>query len=284
MRSRRPMATGRYGRQIRRALLGLSALASFSAGAAPGARPVFSHRHHLGLGLELPCGQCHGPSKDGALRWPGSGHTPCNNEACHAQAFRAPDQALCLVCHTQNTPFSPNPLRRSFSQSVEWQTAFDHKKHTQRAPRCGRCHSEQSGQLGPVVPPGYLAPSHILCGACHGRLTKPGMDRCDTCHQLAPIAAATTSSEWRVTEKFDHRAHAKLVDAAPKVPQASGDRACLACHQTIADQEGTHHAGRPPMASCVSCHDGQKAFKATGFECLRCHVAATDDAGGEGTP
>jgi hypothetical protein len=58
---------------------------------------------------------------------------------------------------------------------------------------------------------------------------------------------------------FDHRTHAG----------ASNQSACLGCHDKLAGD-----APKPSMLGCQTrCHDGQKAFSATGTHCTICHKA-----------
>jgi hypothetical protein len=242
-----------------------------------GANPVkpgqiFSHRTHEKADGKLRCEGCHASETDGRLRPTGLEHKPCNDAACHAAEFRTKDSALCFSCHASNDPAIKNPPKSGFA-SHELSSTFSHKDHLARepknGPRCAACHARESGQSPPALPPGMVAPEHVVCGACHAERSKPLMPDCKGCHALRNAEAAKpAASGWRVSKKFSHQKH--HIDArSPGTPLD-----CELCHAGAGSVPVGSRPSRPKMALCAeSCHNGTVAFKATGFECLKCHEA-----------
>ena len=271
------------------AILSLLAAGGASRGLAdPGtAAPVFDHRQHAEAGITLTCVACHASSSDGRLDWPGADHKPCANSICHADEFREPEAPLCLVCHKSSDPFAPNPLRTAFSGRNPFDGRFSHGQHLQLPllrdrSGCATCHPAQSGEPPPSAPAGILAPSHLRCASCHEALSPPRMTECEACHVRPGEALAPPASgpEWRVRDKFDHDDHrvdVRTADAVSATGQGwdryARDSAealpCADCHRDVRTADGV--PPRPGKPDCTGCHDGDHAFKTSGFECARCH-------------
>jgi len=104
-----------------------------------------------------------------------------------------------------------------------------------------------------------------LCSGCHNANgARPAMTECATCHAAGagkPGPAVPPGGDPFRIPAFDHRAHT----AASKLSAP----ACLSCHDKLVDD-----LPKPSMLGCQTrCHDGQKAFSATGTHCTICHKA-----------
>ncbi len=212
--------------------------------------PAFSHSGHKLRGVNLqPCTTCHGVGGDWRATLPGQHeHRPCQNDACHATDFDGKIGArLCLSCHERNDPFEPNPLKRPTSRvKPEWTVTMTHGPHLPIGSlTCAGCHPSI---LDPIA---TIGDGHVLCGKCHLKNSKPGMDSCLSCHVTV---AAKAAGAWSVVGRFRHDQNHRS--------------ACSNCHRSpITAPELT----TPAMEDCGSCHDGKRAFKTTGFGCARCH-------------
>jgi hypothetical protein len=234
---------------------------------APGNRR-FDHARHAAsagaAGKPVDCAGCHADK-------PKSQHARC--AGCHAfpsacSVMQTPGAAgparVCRTCHTPTRPeclprdLPPLPAAPSFT------AAFTHARHVAIGSSierdCGVCHRAE-------VPEPPKQKAHVLCSGCHNANgARPTMSECASCH-VAPTgkppaagAAGTAGSPgtdpYRIPS-FDHKAHVA----------ASNQSACLSCHdKPVGDLP------KPTMLGCQTrCHDGQKAFSATGTHCMMCH-------------
>ena len=296
---------------VRRLIFALPLLAASAPSLAQegsGVTGKYSHARHAARNINLKCEVCHASSPDGKIDGPSRNHKPCSNEGCHASEFRRRDSALCLGCHEHNKPFKKNPFRPSFKEVSEFKVGFSHRSHaagsdggTERS-RCAQCHREQAGLSQRTTPPGHHAPAHTQCSSCHAELAEPHMLDCSSCHKSTVSRFSSVSSQpseaskrimkmgepWRVREKFAHKDHQRDIRTAQlrssegggSIEEAWGrydaatarELACSTCHVKVAMLEDLSNS-RPQMKGCAeSCHNGKWAFKATGFECLRCHL------------
>ncbi len=213
----------------------------------------------------LPCLLCHRRETNAArpILPGGSGHLPC--AGCHAQQFANSDGPICTICHTdgKSGALKPFPRLKSFRMT------FDHARHVNmRGASCATCHRPSRGGVALSIPAGFNA--HTTCYGCHTpRVESGGRDisSCGTCHQPGGYSRTPESAQaFRVG--FSHAGHQKVN--------------CSECHQVragmpqrrqvTAPQPLNHHAtGR--ALSCVSCHNGKRAFGGDDFTvCTRCHT------------
>jgi hypothetical protein len=167
---------------------------------------------------------------------------------------------VCRTCHVATRPeclpgdLPPLPTSDSFT------ARFTHAKHLGVGASidrdCGVCHRAQ-------VPEPPKQKAHVLCSGCHNANgARPTMAECASCH-VSPAArpgpagpTGAVSDPFRLTG-FDHRAHMT----------ASKLTACSSCHD-----KAVGDAPKATMLGCQTrCHDGQKAFSATGTHCTMCH-------------
>jgi len=211
----------------------------------------------------LPCLLCHRrdsnapmPTRPGADK-----HLPC--AGCHAQQFANADSPLCGICHTnaKSGAMKPFPRLRSFNMK------FDHARHLGSV-SCAGCHRPARGGVALSIPAGFNA--HTNCFRCHSERAQSGgrdISSCGTCHQLGGYSRTSQFARaFRVG--FSHGEHNKVT--------------CRECHQILAGmpqrrqvtepQALNHHAtGRGK--SCLTCHDGKRAFGGDDFTvCTRCHT------------
>lgn len=225
---------------------------------------LHSNRNHA----RLPCLLCHlRESNSPQPLLPGrSQHAPC--AGCHEQQFSKSDSPICTICHTdvKSGALKPFPRLKSFNAK------FDHSRHVRmQGLSCATCHRSSRGGVALSIPAGFNA--HVTCYRCHTpRAQSEGRDisSCSTCHQLGSYRRTPEfASAFRVG--FSHAKHQKVT--------------CNECHQirTGMAQQGQvtapvplhHHAGARSR-SCMSCHNGKRAFGGDDFSvCKRCHTGTT---------
>ena len=213
----------------------------------------------------LPCLLCHRRETNAPRpAMPGAAdHAPC--AGCHAKEFANTGHPICTVCHTdvQAGTVKPFPRLSSFGMS------FDHARHKNIGRlSCASCHRPLRGGVALSIPTGFNA--HTNCFACHtSRAQSNGRDisSCGTCHRMERYARASQSAPaFRVG--FSHAKHDRTEGLT-----------CNECHQIRASrrrvsspQPLNHHAA-PRAFSCMSCHDGKRAFGGDDFSvCKRCHT------------
>lgn len=244
--------------------------------ALPAYTDDYRHEVHDKAGISLNCEGCHGGTKDGRVGLPGKDqHKPCSNVGCHAEEFRKANSGICVNCHTHNEPWRANPVKRQFSAVSEFWVGFGHNEHQNRLKAgfaCQSCHPVQAGQPPRPADPDFLAVAHKDCAQCHGEFAQPLMTNCGGCHKLeatSPPPKGSAGPQWRVAEKFAHETH-------QQDPRSKQGLACESCHGDVLKVTSGDRIPRPSMEGCAStCHNGEVAFKATGFACVRCHGPAS---------
>jgi c(7)-type cytochrome triheme protein len=215
----------------------------------------------------LPCLLCHRRESNSAIpkRPGGSGHLPC--AGCHAQQFSSSDGPICAICHTD----VKSGALKSFPRLKSFRMTFDHSRHVKMGGvGCATCHRAAAGGVAMSIPSGFNA--HNTCYRCHSPGAQSGgrdISSCGTCHQLGGYSRTPAFAQaFRVS--FNHTKHQKVT--------------CNECHQVragmpqrrqvTAPEPLNHHAtGRGQ--SCMTCHDGKRAFGGDDFSvCKRCHTGA----------
>ena len=213
----------------------------------------------------LPCLLCHRRESNAPRpRLPGqSDHAPC--AGCHAQQFSSSDSPICTICHTD----VKSGALKSFPRLKSFSMKFDHSRHLKiEGVACVTCHRPSRGGVALSIPSGFNA--HATCYRCHTpRAQSQGRDisSCRTCHQLGSYSRTPEFARaFRVS--FSHGKHQKV--------------SCNECHQVragmpqrrqVTSPAPLNHHARPGTESCMSCHDGKRAFGGDDFSaCKRCHT------------
>lgn len=213
----------------------------------------------------LPCLLCHRrESNSPRPLLPGrSQHTPC--AGCHAQQFSNSDSPICTICHTD----VKSGALKSFPRLKSFSMKFEHARHVNmEGVSCATCHRPSRGGVALSIPAGFNA--HETCYRCHTpRAQSQGRDisSCRTCHQLGGYRRTPEfAPAFRVG--FSHARHQKVT--------------CNECHQVragmpqrrqVTSPAPLNHHARPGTESCMSCHDGKRAFGGDDFTvCKRCHT------------
>lgn len=223
-----------------------------------------SSRNHS----RLPCLLCHRRESNAPVpkRPGGSGHLPC--AGCHAQQFSSSESPICTICHTD----VKSGALKSFPRLKSFRMKFDHSLHVKMGSvSCASCHRPTRGGVAFSIPAGFNA--HTTCYRCHTPRAQSGgrdISSCGSCHQLGGYSRTPQSAQaFRVG--FSHTKHDKVT--------------CNECHQVragmpqrrqvTAPEPLNHHAtGR--AQSCMTCHDGKRAFGGDDFTvCKRCHTGET---------
>jgi c(7)-type cytochrome triheme protein len=216
----------------------------------------------------MPCLLCHRRESNSARpNLPGgSGHVPC--AGCHAQQFANSESPICTICHTDVN----SGALKSFPRLKSFRVNFDHSRHLKTGRvSCGTCHRPARSGVALSIPVGFNA--HSTCYGCHTPRAKSGgrdISSCGTCHKLGGYARTPAwTTAFRMS--FSHAKHGP-----------SQKLACNDCHQVrpglpqrrqvTAPEAANHHAsGR--TQSCMTCHDGKRAFGGDDFSvCKRCHT------------
>lgn len=215
----------------------------------------------------LPCLLCHRRESNSPIpkRPGGSGHLPC--AGCHAQQFSSSDSPICTICHTD----VKSGALKSFPRLQSFRMKFDHSRHlSMGSVSCATCHRPARGGVALSIPAGFNA--HTTCYRCHTPRAQSGgrdISSCGTCHQLGGYSRTSESAAaFRVS--FNHLKHQKVT--------------CNECHQVragmpqrrqVTTPEPLNHHATGRGQSCLTCHDGKRAFGGDDFStCKRCHTGA----------
>lgn len=216
----------------------------------------------------LPCLLCH-RRESNATRptLPGAAeHTPCTG--CHAQQFADASNPICTVCHTdaRSGAVKAFPRLRSFG------VTFDHAKHLyMRGLLCVTCHRPARGGVAFSIPAGLRA--HAVCYRCHTPGAKSGdrdISSCGVCHE--PGRYSRTPAWARAFNMgFNHAEHG--ASQALRCNDCHKVRAGVPQRRQVSAPQAAHHHASGRQLSCMSCHDGNRAFGGDDFSvCTRCHT------------
>ena len=217
----------------------------------------------------LPCLLCHRRDSNAAVpKRPGaSQHLPC--AGCHAQQFSSADSPICTICHTDPKSGAVKPFP---SRLISFRMKFDHARHMNMGSvSCATCHRPVRGGAAMTIPSDFNA--HTTCFRCHTPRAQSGgrdISSCGTCHQLGGYSRTPVMMPaFRVG--FSHVKHDKMT--------------CNECHQVRGGQpqrrqvttpEPLNHHASGRIQSCMTCHDGKRAFGGDDFTaCKRCHTKST---------
>jgi c(7)-type cytochrome triheme protein len=228
----------------------------------PDAGDYSKFQHTTDYHARLPCLLCHRRETNAAVPVipAGTNHMPC--AGCHVKQFADSSNAICTICHDQ-------PLAgtlKTFPRLGSFNMKFDHTSHSSA---CGGCHQPSRGGVALTIPAGFKA--HVTCFQCHGSQAKSGerdISSCGLCHEPGPYRRRSQASR-AVKVGFSHEEHNRKQRLS-----------CNDCHRlrtggrsngVTAPQPLNHHAASGSF-SCMSCHNGKKAFGGDDFSvCKRCH-------------
>jgi len=210
----------------------------------------------------LPCLLCHRRENNATrLVMPtSSNHLPC--AGCHVKQFADSSNAICTICH--NNPAAGT--LKAFPRLNSFNARFDHASHLSMGQvNCASCHRPTRGGVALTIPTGSNA--HVTCFQCHTAQAKSGdrdISSCGVCHQVGSYARPSQNARaFRVG--FSHDKHNR-----------NEGLNCNDCHRLRSDdvtspQPLNHHANARAF-SCMSCHNGKRAFGGDDFSvCKRCH-------------
>lgn len=224
----------------------------------------------------LACAACHKRDANNSTRPSLPGHKACTD--CHLPQFVTANQPMCAICHTDVQ--SGNPPVKGFPSIRSFNAKFDHAQHNTGAARpssgCVACHTPASRRSAAMtIPAGFNA--HAQCYACHtSNAQSAGRDiaSCGACHSLAARYFRTSTNARAFRASFSHATHGSR--------QRLG---CNDCHNLRAGAAQSRQVAAPAVSqhfnttrgqSCMSCHNGRRAFGDADFnDCKRCHKAQT---------
>jgi len=244
----------------------------------------FSHsapKEHADLTGRSKCAGCHrrsGSSLEPKLPV----HKDCIG--CHLVQFTSPtvsDNPICTICHSKEGLSSSSAPTKSFPRLTSFAAEFDHAQHlrgidsARPAQGCAACHTRGLRGVAETIPARLGA--HQTCYECHS----PGKQAsntssCGSCHKLGRYTPSSIAARsYRVG--FSHATH------GPRERLS-----CDSCHNVLARglpqtrqvssiAPALHHSNARAR-SCMTCHNGQRAFGDTRREfndCKRCHKGST---------
>ena len=240
----------------------------------------FSHaspREHADLMDRTNCMSCHRRG-DASVEPRFPIHKDCTG--CHLAQFTAAnipssENPICTICHATDGLNSLNPPLKNFARLRSFNAEFDHAQHLKgiesARPQAGcmACHTLARRGVAQSIPARLNA--HQTCYQCHspGRQTS-NLSSCGYCHKFAPYSPTPTVAR-AYGLSFSHATHG---------PRQS--LSCERCHSVLARglPQGrqvssilaAQHFANPRAQSCMTCHNGRRAFGDTDFnDCRRCH-------------
>jgi c(7)-type cytochrome triheme protein len=258
--------------------------APFEANVSAADYSRFSHsspKEHADLMERANCASCHRRRDSSAdPRFPV--HKDCTG--CHLVQFitaAAPDNPICMICHTRDGLTSSNPPTKGFPRLRSFTAEFDHAQHlrgiesARPAEGCAACHTRASGGVAETIPARLDA--HQTCYECHSPGKQAGnSSSCGFCHELGrysptPMAARSygvgfSHAEHGPRERLNcGSCHNVIGRASPQAKQVSSIVPAL-------------HQASARARSCLTCHNGKRAFgagRADFNDCKRCHEGPT---------
>jgi c(7)-type cytochrome triheme protein len=232
--------------------------------------------HNSPRHASLACASCHRRDASNSTRPELPGHKACTD--CHLPQFVTANVPMCAICHTdlnsQNPPVKGFPSIRSFNAK------FDHAQHNTGAARpangCVACHTPAARRsVAMTIPAGFNA--HAQCYTCHkpdSQANGRDIASCGVCHSLNARFFRTSTNARAFRASFSHATHG-----------ARQRLGCADCHNLRAGLPQSRQVTTPSVAqhfntargqSCMTCHNGRRAFGDADFnDCKRCHKAQT---------
>ncbi|HEY0100127.1 MAG TPA: cytochrome c3 family protein [Pyrinomonadaceae bacterium] len=263
--------------------------AASNASVAPGAPASFEPPPPQGSGVDfsrflhgsprhasLACAACHKRDANNSARPNLPGHKACTD--CHLPQFVSNNIPMCAICHTDVQ--SGNPPVKGFPSIRSFNAKFDHAQHNTGAARpsngCVACHTPASRRSAALtIPAGFNA--HSQCYTCHtSNAQSSGRDiaSCGVCHSLAARYFRTPTNARAFRASFSHATHGARQRLGCN--DCHNLRAGLAQSRQVTAPAVSQHFNTTRGQSCMSCHNGRRAFGDADFnDCKRCHKAQT---------
>lgn len=268
---------------------GLSALSLFNRRAVASAASAVEPQQQQMSGLDfskfmhssdrhrrLACADCHRREADNSKLPKLPGHKACTD--CHLPQFVTANVPMCAICHTDLN--SRNPPVKGFPSIRSFNAVFDHAQHNTGAARpangCVACHAPAARRAAALtIPAGFNA--HGQCYSCH----TPGVQAngrdiasCGVCHTTSGRFFRTSTNARAFRASFSHATHG-----------ARQRLGCADCHnlraglpqsRQVTATSVAQHFNTTRAQSCMTCHNGRRAFGDANFkDCARCHKAQT---------
>ncbi len=185
---------------------------------------------------------------------------------------------MCYICHTNVE--GRNPPVKSFPGLKSFNVKFDHAQHNTGAARpaagCTSCHTPAGGRRAAAMTIPARLNAHAQCYTCHTPNAKADgrdMASCAACHDRGGYAP-TPPTGRAFAVGFSHATHGRR--------QGLG---CNDCHnlragapqrRQVTFTQTLQHFGSGRAQTCMTCHDGRRAFGDQNFgECVKCHKGTT---------
>jgi c(7)-type cytochrome triheme protein len=219
------------------------------------------------------CDSCH--QRSGTNPQPTfPGHKACIN--CHLAQFTTTNIAMCTICHV-NDLGNANPGMKGFPGLRSFRVSFDHQDHVGVGASCASCHRPARRGVALSIPASLSA--HTQCYTCHSPgQSASNLSSCGTCHSVGGYAR-TPPTARAFSFSFSHATH------GPR--QRLG---CTDCHivrgglpqsRQVSSPAAFQHFPRSRAQSCLTCHNGKRAFGEADFgDCKKCHKGSTFRMGG----
>jgi c(7)-type cytochrome triheme protein len=240
----------------------------------------FSHSSpsaHAALTNRSNCASCHRRSdSQPEPRFPL--HKDCMG--CHLVQFTTPINSssinpICTICHDKDDLNSLSARTKKFAGLRSFTAEFDHAQHlrgfdtARPAQSCAACHAPVRRGVAQSIPAGLNA--HQTCYQCHSTGMLAGnFSSCGSCHGAGSYSPTPVAARaYRVN--FSHAEHG-----------ARQRLACASCHNVqgrglpqgrqVSTIQPVQHFANPRAQSCITCHNGKRAFGDTDTrDCRRCH-------------
>lgn len=264
------------GASAERADSSLNSKAAFSVelkafSAEPQDYSKFSHTSpgaHADFSNPANCDTCH--QRNGTAAQPAfPGHKACIN--CHLAQFTTTNIPMCTICHV-NDLGNPNPALKGFPGLNSFRVSFDHQQHVRAGANCAGCHKPARRGVALTIPASLNA--HTQCYTCHSPgLSASNLSSCGTCHSAGGYNR-TPATGRAFSYSFSHATH------GPRQRLGCTDchivRAGLPQSRQVSSPAAFQHFARSRAQSCMTCHNGKRAFGEADFgDCKKCHKGAT---------